>query len=252
MFTTLGIRFFDSPSGKLVERIRKMVQHNRHTYICLTSLHGVVEAQRNSAFQRILNTASATVCDGMPLVWMGKLMGRPHVTRIYGPDFMLRVCAMAEQNNMRIFLFGTTQATLTHLSFQLKKIFPKLIIAGVYAPPLAPFSKAELQKIYTLVNTSKAQIVFVGLSTPKQEQWMFFAKQHIYANVSIGVGAAFDFISGIKKQAPAWMRASGLEWFFRFMQEPQRLGKRYVVIAVYTLWFIVRSAVRKVCSLLRV
>jgi len=246
MFTLLDVHFFDASASRLVDQIKSLVRHNTHAYICTTSLHGLFEAQRNSAFQQALNAADANVCDGMPLVWLGKLLGRPHVTRIYGPSLMLRVCNMAEQNRMKIFLFGTTPATLGKLSFQLKKQFPKLIIAGVHAPPFAPFTKEELTRMYRLVNASGAQIVFVGLSTPKQEQWMFHAKRHLRSNVSIGVGAAFDFISGTKKQAPVWMSNLGLEWLFRFTQEPKRLGKRYAVIWLRVLQSAVRVVVRKI------
>ncbi len=186
----------------------------------------------------------------MPLVWLGKVMKRPNIARIYGPDLMLNVCTMAERDNIAIFLFGTTPQTLTDLSSQLRKIFPKLVIAGVYAPSFAPLTEKENKKIYRQINASGAQIVFVGLSTPKQEQWMYAAKQHIATKVFIGVGAAFDFISGSKKQAPTWMRNYGLEWIFRCIQEPERLGKRYVMILFYAAKVVGKRVMQKIRALL--
>ncbi len=250
MFTVLDVRFFDSSMHVLMKHIRSMVQHKEHAYVCITSLHGLFEAQQRKEFKNILNTADFTVCDGMPLVWLGKVMKRPNIARIYGPDLMLNVCTMAERDNIAIFLFGTTPQTLTDLSSQLRKIFPKLVIAGVYAPSFAPLTEKENKKIYRQINASGAQIVFVGLSTPKQEQWMYAAKQHIATKVFIGVGAAFDFISGSKKQAPTWMRNYGLEWIFRCIQEPERLGKRYVMILFYAAKVVGKRVMQKIRALL--
>ena len=249
MFTLLSIHFFDRPMDALIAHIRRSVLHNDHSYVCVTGLHGLFEAQQNKDFQKILNAAGFTVCDGTPIVCLGKIMRKPDIERIYGPDLLLGVCSMAEKNNMSIFLFGTTTQTLMSLSLRLQTLFPRLIIAGSYAPPFHPFTDKEHKEMYRLINASGARIVFVGLSTPKQERWMHLAKPNISTNVSIGVGAAFDFIAGTKRQAPKWIRTIGFEWVFRLLTEPRRLGKRYAIILFNIVKVVIRKSIKKLQTL---
>ena len=241
MFIFLSVKFFDSSMEDLLLRIKRSVLNDEHIYICETSVHGLIEAQRRPEFQQILNHAGFNVPDGMPIVWAGIMMGKKGIERIYGPKLMENLCALSEKMKWKIFLYGTTDSTLDLLSKKLKRIFPKLIIVGRHAPPFRALLDVEKNEIYQKINSSQAHVVFVGLSTPKQELWMYEAKTHLNADILVGGGAAFDFIAGIKPQAPIFMQRNGLEWLFRLFQEPRRLWKRYLINNTLFCYYCFRS-----------
>lgn len=245
MFTFLSVRFFDSSMKSLVAAFTRRVSGNDHFYICATSVHGLVEAQRHQDFQHILNNAGFNVPDGMPIVWFGKKMKKQKVERIYGPKLMEKICGVAEKKRWNIFLYGTTTHTLALLSDKLKTQFPNLNIVGAYSPPFSMLKEKEKRDVYHMINSSGARIVFIGLSTPKQERWMHDARTHLRANALIGVGAAFDFIAGTKAQAPLWMQQGGFEWLFRLLQEPKRLWKRYLVNTMYFITIFFRTIFKR-------
>jgi N-acetylglucosaminyldiphosphoundecaprenol N-acetyl-beta-D-mannosaminyltransferase len=209
--------------------IADAVRARRRGYVCVTGVHGVMEAQDDPAFRKILNGAFLCTPDGMPMVWMGKLSGHSEMRRVYGPDLMLDVCAWSEKNPCRHFFFGGAPGVSEALAQKLKARFPKLDIAGTFTPPFRPLDAGEERQFVETVRTARPDILWVGLSTPKQEQFMAEFLPKLDATLMIGVGAAFDFHSGRAKQAPRWMQRSGLEWFFRLCQEPRRLAKRYFV-----------------------
>lgn len=229
-FTVSDLTFFSGSIADVVERIYRWIKINEHSYICVTGAHGVVEAHSKLEVLQAHQNAGLVVPDGMPLVWLGKLLGRPNTERIYGPDLFLALCERAEKEKWRVFLYGTTAATIERLRKQLHVRFPGLVIAGSIAPPFRPLLPDEEKRVSATITDSRADIVFVGLSTPKQELWMQKHSPKLKAHALIGVGAAFDFVSGTKKQAPQWMRGFGLEWAFRLFQEPRRLWYRSVVL----------------------
>jgi len=214
-----------------------IVQRERH-YVCVTGVHGVMESQRDENLRRIHNTAGLVTPDGMPLVWFSHLRGSRHVERVYGPDLMLALTERSIEKGYRHFLYGGRVGVPERLAQNLTLWFPGLNIAGTYSPPFHTLTGEEELRTVQTINVSNADIVWVGLGTPKQEYWM---KEHlgkVAAPVMIGVGAAFDFHSGLKKQAPRWIQRSGFEWLYRFMTEPRRLGKRYLVNNPLFLWLI--------------
>lgn len=227
-FPFAGIQFYSGTTESVVKIIHTWILQEARTYVCVTGVHGVAMTDQDKGILRAHTHATLVVPDGMPIVWVGRLSGYSSTHRIYGPDLMLSVCRMAEQKNYHIYLYGTTQRTLVALRKELLGRYPRLIICGEYAPPFGHITMSERQRIIRSINHSGAQIVFVGLSTPKQEVWMHDFRPEIHANVLIGVGAAFDFISNTKHQAPLWMRQSGTEWMFRLIQEPARLWRRYI------------------------
>jgi N-acetylglucosaminyldiphosphoundecaprenol N-acetyl-beta-D-mannosaminyltransferase len=204
------------------------VRARRKGYICVTGVHGVMEAQEDATLRRILNQAFLCTPDGMPMVWMGKLHGHREMSRVYGPDLMLAVCAWSEKNPCRHFLFGGLPGVAEQLRDKLTARFPKLQIVGCYTPPFRPLNAEEEKQLQEMVHATPPDILWVGLSTPKQEKFMAEFLPRLNVTLMIGVGAAFDFHSGRVKQAPRWMQRSGLEWFYRLGQEPRRLAKRYL------------------------
>jgi N-acetylglucosaminyldiphosphoundecaprenol N-acetyl-beta-D-mannosaminyltransferase len=211
-----------------LDEISAMIRARRKCYICVTGVHGVMEAQNDEAFRIILNSAFLCTPDGMPMVWAGKLNGHREMRRVYGPDLMLDICAWSETNSCRHFFFGGAPGVAGLLADKLKARFPKLQIVGTFAPPFRALNSDEEKKLQEIVYVARPDIIWVGLSTPKQEKFMAEFLPKLDVTLMIGVGAAFDFHSGRVKQAPRWMQRSGLEWLFRLCQEPRRLAKRYL------------------------
>lgn len=197
-------------------------------YVCITGVHGIIESQRDGAIRQIHNQAGMVTPDGMPLVWLSRLRGHAHVERVYGPDLMLAACEQSVVKGYRHFFYGGAQGIPEKLSHNLRKRFPGLEVVGTYSPPFRPLTAEEEAAIVERINASDPDILWVGLSTPKQERWMADHLGRVRAKVMIGVGAAFDFHAGVKPQAPAWMQRIGMEWFFRLLSEPRRLGRRYL------------------------
>ena len=208
--------------------IAAAVRERRKGYICVTGVHGVMEAQEDATLRRILNQAFLCTPDGMPMVWMGWLRGHRGMSRVYGPDLMLEVCAWSEKSGCRHFFFGGAPDVAEQLRDHLTKQFPNLQVVGCYTPPFRPLNAEEEKQLQEMVHAAQPDILWVGLSTPKQEKFMAEFLPRLDVTLMVGVGAAFDFHSGRVKQAPRWMQRTGLEWFFRLCCEPKRLWKRYL------------------------
>jgi N-acetylglucosaminyldiphosphoundecaprenol N-acetyl-beta-D-mannosaminyltransferase len=211
-------------------------------YICVTSVHGVMEARRDERVRRALNGADIVTPDGMPLVWALRSFGAASQQRVYGPNLMLALCGNAEKCGHRIFLYGGRPDTLETLEQSLRRRFPQLVIAGAYSPPFRPLTAEEDEQVYHMLREARADLIFVGISTPKQDLWMAEHARRMPGAVLIGVGAAFDFHAGRVPQAPGWMQARGLEWVYRLTKEPRRLWRRYVLV---TPWFLPCWAMQK-------
>lgn len=214
------------------DRVTVLAQQNKSGYIVAANVDVVMTAYWNWAYRQVLANAEIVTPDGMPLVWGLRSLGAKNQQRVYGPDLMLAMCDRAAQEDIPIYLFGAKVATLHKLEQNLKLRFPDLAIAGKHAPPYfqldAPDFASQLNEDIQLIAESGAKIVFVALGCPKQEFWMSHAHHRLDA-VMIGVGAAFDFHSGKISQSPRWMMAIGLEWLYRFSQEPVRLWQRYLI-----------------------
>ena len=210
-----------------VDAIAAAVRDRRKGYICVTGVHGVMEAQDDEAFQKILNGAFLCTPDGMPMVWAGKLAGHREMSRVYGPDLMLDVCAWSEASGCRHFFYGGADGVAELLAQKLKTKFPKLVVAGTFTPPFRRLNADEEKQLQEQIRATKPDILWVGLSTPKQEKFMAEYLPKLDVTLMVGVGAAFDFHSGRVRQAPCWMQRCGLEWLYRLGSEPRRLWRRY-------------------------
>jgi N-acetylglucosaminyldiphosphoundecaprenol N-acetyl-beta-D-mannosaminyltransferase len=198
-------------------------------YVCATGVHGVSKAQHDARVQDALNGAWLNVPDGMPLVWLGRRSGRRHVTRVYGPDLMLAVCDAGRATGLTHYFYGGASGAADALRARLSARFPGLQIAGTFTPPFRPLTPGEAAALAADVSARRPDVFWVGLGTPKQELFMAEYWRQLDAGVLIGVGAAFDFLSGRARQAPRWIQRSGFEWLFRLCQEPRRLGPRYLL-----------------------
>jgi N-acetylglucosaminyldiphosphoundecaprenol N-acetyl-beta-D-mannosaminyltransferase len=224
----LGIRVSALNLDSATDAIERALEQKRKGYVCVTGVHGVSEAQDEPAFRQILNQAFLNTPDGMPMVWMGRLQGFKNMSRVYGPDLMLRVCEMSVRRGFTHFFYGGAEGVAEELKRRLEQKFPRLKVVGTFTPPFRPLTDQEEKDLATQVGRLKPDMFWVGLSTPKQEKFMASHWKSLDATLFFGVGAAFDFHAGRVRQAPRWMQRSGLEWFFRLCCEPRRLWKRYL------------------------
>jgi N-acetylglucosaminyldiphosphoundecaprenol N-acetyl-beta-D-mannosaminyltransferase len=224
----LGVRVSAIDLPAAVEAITRWITTRTRHYVCVTGVHGVMESQRDPDLLDIHNRSGLTTPDGMPLVWAGRYAGARTMRRVYGPDLMLAVLERAAQEGWRSYFYGASPATVELLARRLSVRFPGLVVAGTHSPPFRPLTEAEDAAEVAQINESRADIVWVGLSTPKQERWMALHRDVLQAPVLIGVGAAFDMHAGTLPQAPVWMQQRGLEWAYRLAREPRRLWRRYL------------------------
>jgi N-acetylglucosaminyldiphosphoundecaprenol N-acetyl-beta-D-mannosaminyltransferase len=202
---------------------------NGRGYVCVTGVHGVMEAQADAEFRSILKNSFLTVPDGMPIVWVGRLQGRHKIRRVYGPDFMIEVCRQSVAHGYRHFLYGGKEGVAEELAANLLERVPGLQIVGTYTPSFRSLTPDEERELSVIVAACRPDVFWVGLSTPKQERFMARYLNHLDTKVMIGVGAAFDVHTGHIKDAPMWIKAAGLQWLHRVLQEPRRLWRRYLV-----------------------
>src|SRR5260221_4532797 len=198
-----------------VAAVREALETRTKGYICVAVVHAVPEAQKTPAFRAILNRALLNTPDGMPMVWLGRWNGHPEMGRVYGPDLMLEVCRASERTNWKHFFCGGEATVADRLTASLKNRYPHLAVVGTYTPAYRPLRDEEKEELRALVAQAKPDIVWVGLSTPKQETFMADILPLLDTTLMVGVGAAFDLLSGRVRQAPRWIQRSGFEWLYR-------------------------------------
>jgi N-acetylglucosaminyldiphosphoundecaprenol N-acetyl-beta-D-mannosaminyltransferase len=225
----LGVGVHAVNMNQAVATIDQAVRNRRKGYVCVTGVHGVMEAQSDSEFKQILNNSLMTTPDGMPMVWVGRLQGFRHMDRVYGPDLMLELCRLSEERGYTHFFYGGKEGTTEKLACALRKRYPNLKVVGSNTPPFRPLNPAEESALREYVAKARPDFIWVGLSTPKQERFMADHIDALDCTLMLGVGAAFDIHTGLTKDAPHWIKRAGLQWFHRLLQEPSRLWRRYLV-----------------------
>lgn len=235
-FRVLGIPVHAVQIPQVVEWMESCIQERGPArYVAVTGMHGVTESQEDTEFRTMLKEADLVVPDGMPLVWLGRFHGFPHLARrVYGPELMETFCSQTGPK-YRHFFYGGAPGVADHLA-QVEQERHGICVAGTYCPPFRPLTEEEDREVMALIEAAQADVVWVGLSTPKQERWMYEHRDRISVPLMLGVGAAFDLNSGRLKQAPRWMREHGLEWLFRLLAEPKRLWRRYLVQGSRFVW----------------
>lgn len=216
----------------------------RGSYICVCNVHTTVMSYENVHYRMVQNSAAMALPDGAPLSKYSQKAGFGDAKRVTGPDLMSELFRISDQKGYRHFFYGSTQQTLDEMRTALQRDYPKIVIAGMYAPPFRPLTGKEDQDVITRINNAKPDFVWVGLGAPKQEEWMYDHQGKLNA-VSVGVGAGFDYIAGRIKRAPRIMQMLCLEWLYRLLQDPRRLWKRYVVTNTKFIWYILRERFTK-------
>lgn len=220
----IGISVVDMSTA--VGRACELIHTEGKGYICVTGVHGVMVAQQDSAFRSTLNDSFLTLPDGMPTVWVGRRQGFD-MEQVTGPDFMVRLCQDAVPFGFRHFLYGGEPGVAETLRDSLSRIAPGIEIVGVYTPPFRALTDQEFDDLRIQIDTVSPDVVWIGLSTPKQERFMKDFLGRLNVKLMVGVGAAFDFHTGRIKQSPLWVKKIGMQWLHRLWQDP-RLWRRYL------------------------
>jgi N-acetylglucosaminyldiphosphoundecaprenol N-acetyl-beta-D-mannosaminyltransferase len=224
----LGVGITPLRTQDALQRIGSAIAEGAKGYICITGVHGVMEAQTDSNLRTIINHSMLTTADGRPTVWVGWLQGFHKMMQITGPDLMLHVCEESVKKGYTHFFYGGDVGVADQLKTNLEAKYPGLQVVGTYTPPFRPLNSAEENELQELVARLKPDMFWVGLSTPKQERFMAEYLSKLDTKLMIGVGAAFDIHTGRIKDSPDWLQAMGLQWVHRMAQEPRRLWKRYL------------------------
>jgi N-acetylglucosaminyldiphosphoundecaprenol N-acetyl-beta-D-mannosaminyltransferase len=227
-YNLLGIRISAINMQQALETIECWIEKKDKEYVCVVPAHSIMDAVNQEELRPIFNQAGMCTPDGMGVVWSLKLSGFRNVGRVYGPDLMTAASELAVKKGWSNFYFGGTPEVVNGLVEKLQILYPGLRVAGYFCPPFRKMTPEENAQVVEQINVSGADIVWVGIGSPKQEQWMAEHRAVLKAPVLVGVGAAFDFISGAKPQASRWVQRSGFEWLYRFIREPRRLWRRYI------------------------
>jgi N-acetylglucosaminyldiphosphoundecaprenol N-acetyl-beta-D-mannosaminyltransferase len=225
----LGVPLALTDYERTLDWVDAAVAAGARSYVCVAAVHTVMATHEDPELRAAVLGADFTVPDGQPLVWALNALGHRLEDRVYGPELMERACARAARTGLRFYLYGgRNPGALAQLTRSLRLRHPGLKIVGGYAPPFRELTDAEESGVAADIARSGADVVWVGIGVPKQEKWMARMRPRLDAPVLIGVGAAFDFHAGLVPQAPAAVQRLGLEWLFRFVQEPRRLWRRYL------------------------
>ncbi len=238
----IGVHTVDMTSA--VQTLDRAVRTNQKGYVCVTGVHGVMESQSEPNLRHILNAAFLNVPDGMPLVWVGRFQKFDHMGRVYGPDLMKAICEISILRGHTHFFYGGNEGRAEELKEVCEQQFPGIKVVGTYTPPFRLLNEEEEKELVDQVAAVKPDFFWVGLSTPKQEIFMANYLAKLQTKIMLGVGAAFDINTGHIKDAPDWMKNAGLQWLHRLLQEPRRLGRRYLINNPIFVWKVFHQFMR--------
>ena len=231
----LGVKIAAIHMDWLLDFTCENIKNLSGDYMCVSNVHTTVMAYEDWEYCAIQNGGIMAIPDGGPLSSVGKSRGFDLMRRTTGPSYMEEVLELSERYGWRHYFYGATEETLSKLRKELLKKHPNLQIVDMYSPPFRPLTEEEDQKVVEQINKAKPDFVWVGLGAPKQERWMADHQGKV-RGFMVGVGAAFDYLAGNIRRAPEWMQTSNMEWFFRLLQDPKRLFKRYMVTNAKFIW----------------
>lgn len=232
----LGIPVEPLDMETAVARVQEELQSRRKGYLCLVGVHGIMEAQRDPVLAQVYSRATLMVPDGMPTVWVGRWQGFHNMQRVAGPELMLEIFRRREFAGYTHFLYGGKEGVADELRISLTQLFPWVRILGTYTPPFRDLNLEEEASLENQVRALKPDMIWVGISTPKQERFMMQFLPRLDCVLMFGVGAAFDYHTGRIKDAPHWVKRAGLQWLHRLIQDPRRLFWRYMRNNSAFLW----------------
>jgi N-acetylglucosaminyldiphosphoundecaprenol N-acetyl-beta-D-mannosaminyltransferase len=225
-----GLAFDNVTMEEAIRAVEDHIARRREMLVVTTNVDNLLRLGRDEEFRHCYASADMVLADGMPLLWVARLQGTPLKDRVSGADFVTEYCRVAARDGRRVFFLGGLDGVAQRAADILQKQFPGLVIAGSHCPSLGfDQNEDENHKIVEMVRRGRPDIVFVAAGAPKQEKWLTRYRSEFGPVVCMGVGAAFDFVSGRRRRAPRFMRNHGLEWLWRLLHEPRRLFRRYIV-----------------------
>lgn len=227
-----------------IDNILSLINDVKSCYICVANVHMLVEAHNDPKFASIVNKATMTTPDGMPLVWSMNLLHGIKQDRVAGMDLLPDLLKETQEKQIPVYFYGGTQEMLDKTEQYININYPGSVIAGLHSPPFRPLTKMEENNVVERINNSGAKVLFVALGCPKQEKWMASMKGRVMMPM-IGIGGALPVMIGMQKRAPEWFQKASLEWLYRLTQEPKRLFKRYAVTNSSFLWLLLKALVQR-------
>lgn len=239
----LGTAIDTESMESAVSRISSWLRRPEHPgrYVWAANVHGITEGLRDNTIRQIHNHADLSVPDGMPLTWIGRCTGHPDMRRVYGPDLMLNLLSVAAMDGYTNYFYGGEEGVADDLQKLMECRFPELKIVGTCCPPFHSLTRDEETQMLDNINNVAPDLLWIGMSTPKQEILMAAWKGRVKAKVMLGVGAAFNFHTGRVKQAPAWIQTIGMEWFFRMCMEPRLISRFLKCNPQFVLHFLLQA-----------
>jgi N-acetylglucosaminyldiphosphoundecaprenol N-acetyl-beta-D-mannosaminyltransferase len=237
----LGVDVDAIDMGEALRRVAALLKTSRKGYVCVAGVHGVMEAQRSQELLDVYAGSEMTIPDGMPLAWVGRMQGHAAMERVTGPDLMLEIFRRQEFVHVSHFFYGGREGIAEELRDKLTARFPSAKIVGTYTPPFRDLSDAEAAGFIEKIEALKPDIVWIGISCPKQEVFMAKYLPKLKTKLMFGVGAAFDYHTGHIRDCSTWIKLAGLQWLHRLMQDPRRLWKRYLRNNPAFVWHILRQ-----------
>jgi len=238
----LGVNVSSIYNKDLTKIFISIIKEKRFSQVAITPVNSILSAYTDASILEMYNKAEFVLCDGMPIKWASHFLSTPIKERITGLDLLPNILSLAHEEKFSLFLLGASPGVADKLCLVIKESFPNANIAGIYVPPfMNVFSEEENRKMVDAVNASNADIVLVSLTAPKQDIWIAQNKYILNPALYVGIGGAFEVMAGLAKRAPKWMQASGLEWLYRFIQEPKRLFRRYFIEAPVFIPLVIRQ-----------
>lgn len=234
----LGVKITNTSNYREVYETLKSTFGSSPLYITVNNVHTVIESVLNKKYREVINNSFLALPDGKPLSIVAQLKGNKNISRIFGPTFFEKSLDWGQIDGIKHYFFGSSKDTLEKMNNVIKSRFPSAIISGSFSPPYREFTLEENEMFLKQMNESEADIFWIGIGAPKQELWMFENYKKLDHGVMIGIGAGFDYLAGNIRHAPEWMKNIALEWFYRLIQEPKRLWKRYFVTNTLFLFYV--------------
>ena len=238
----LGTEVSSISSSDLFDAFKISIQEKKLIQVAITPVNSILAAYKNPQVQNAYNTADYVLCDGMPVKWAASFLNTPIIERITGLDLLPSLVAFAANESFTLFLLGASPGVGEKLKEVVLQQYPNCKIVGIYVPPFMPvFDAAENKKMVDAVNAAAPDIVLISLTAPKQDLWITNNKAQLHPALYVGIGGAFEVMAGLAKRAPKWMHGAGLEWFYRLIQEPKRMYRRYLIEAPLFIPLVIRQ-----------
>ena len=246
----LGVKVSNISNADLLNTLTNCIQQKQKVQVCITPVNSVLAAIKDPQVLNIYNNAEFVLCDGMPVKWASSFLNTPIQERITGLDLLPDLVRLCDKNNFSVFLLGASPGVGDQLKEIIVKQYPNCKVVGVYVPPfMKVFSGEENDKMIAAVNDASPDILLVSLTAPKQDIWIAQNKHLLNASVQVGIGGAFEVMAGLAKRAPKWMQSLGLEWLFRFIQEPKRLFRRYFIEAPLFIPLVIKQKFKRAVTI---